>query len=379
MANDEENKQPVEPLESESNSAEIKTDEQSDSKQNGTEVAVKEDVPQNDNLDNLLDESENLTQKKAKKLNKVLIIVIGVLIGLLLIGVILFFSGVFDSEEVVTQPSSTEQQNPTQATDGTTTTNQPVEVSIPTYEFKTTDINIPRLNKKLQALIDAPIQQDDKAEDTIQTAQESTDKPLENSFYDEELEALLPKDEQNVPLVKEPDIIATTEPTQDKLNDIETQTTKEQPVTKQEELQDNKQVKEENLVVTKQNEVPITSDGVVTVENKSQDIVAKNDTKNNHTVKDEKNGKHFLKFIQVATLKYKLYTQFLREIKAVDARISICQNDSGRIQIFIGPFLDDKQRSFVIEQINQSVVNDAFGLEFTQEEYFRRCGIKDPS
>ncbi|MFA6685709.1 MAG: hypothetical protein WCS26_10695, partial [Arcobacteraceae bacterium] len=197
MANDEENKQPVEPLESESNSAEIKTDEQSDSKQNGTEVAVKEDVPQNDNLDNLLDESENLTQKKAKKLNKVLIIVIGVLIGLLLIGVILFFSGVFDSEEVVTQPSSTEQQNPTQATDGTTTTNQPVEVSIPTYEFKTTDINIPRLNKKLQALIDAPIQQDDKAEDTIQTAQESTDKPLENSFYDEELEALLPKDEQN--------------------------------------------------------------------------------------------------------------------------------------------------------------------------------------
>lgn len=376
MANDEENKQPVEPLENESTIEEIKTDGQIDSNQNGTE-GVKDEVPQNNNLDDLIDESENLTQKKAKKLNKVLVIVVGVLLGVLLIGLILFFSGVFDSEEVVTPPTPTEQQNPAQTTDGTTT-NQPAEVSIPSYEFKTTDINITRLNKKLQALIDAPIQQEDKAEITIQTAQESTDKPLENSFYDEELEALLPKDEQNIPLAKEPDIIATTEPTQDKLNDIETQATKE-PTTKQEELQDNKQVKEENLIVTKQNEAPTTSGDVVTDENKSQDIVAKNDTQDNHTVKDEKNGKHFLKFIQVATLKYKLYTQFLREIKAVDARISICQNDSGRIQIFIGPFLDDKQRSFVIEQINQSVVNDAFGLEFTQEEYFRRCGIKDPS
>jgi hypothetical protein len=41
--------------------------------------------------------------------------------------------------------------------------------------------------------------------------------------------------------------------------------------------------------------------------------------------------------------------------------------------------LDDVQRNFVVEKINKNVVTDAFALEFTQEEFYKRCGINDPS
>jgi hypothetical protein len=375
VANDEENKQPIEQtLESEPNATESK-EVQSESNKNGDE-SIQDNVSQNENLDNLIDESENLTQKKAKKLNKVLVIVVGVLLGVLLIGIILFFIGVFDSEEVTPPPvaTTTDQQNPAQATDGATT-NQQAEVAIPAYEFKTTDINVPRLNKKLQALIDAPIQKENEVEETVQLAQNNTDQLSSGTFYDEELEALLPKEEQNIALVQQPEQTIPTD-----TNNTDTKTTEEQE-TKKDELVDNK-LTEKELVATPKQESTTNQTTVIEDKKESQNSTIKEESEQVHpTIKDEtkNNGHHFLKFIQVATLKYKLYTQFLREIKAVDARISICQNDNGRIQIFIGPFLDDKQRSFVIEQINKSVVNDAFGLEFTQEEYFRRCGIKDPS
>jgi hypothetical protein len=375
VANDEENKQPIEQtLESEPNATESK-EVQSESNKNGDE-SIQDNVSQNENLDNLIDESENLTQKKAKKLNKVLVIVVGVLLGVLLIGIILFFIGVFDSEEVTPPPAATttDQQNPAQATDGTTT-NQQAEVAIPAYEFKTTDINVPRLNKKLQALIDAPIQKENEVEETVQLAQNNTDQLSNGTFYDEELEALLPKEEQNIALVQQPEQTIPTD-----TNNTDTKTTEEQE-TKKDELVDNK-LTEKELVAAPKQESTTNQTTVIEDKKESQNSTIKEESEQVHpTIKDEtkNNGHHFLKFIQVATLKYKLYTQFLREIKAVDARISICQNDNGRIQIFIGPFLDDKQRSFVIEQINKSVVNDAFGLEFTQEEYFRRCGIKDPS
>lgn len=374
MANDEENKQPLESLESESNITES-NEGQSDSDKNGAE-SIQENVPQNENQDVPIDESENLTQKKAKKLNKVLIIVVGVLFGVLLIVLILFFSGVFDSQEAVTPPSTTEQQNPAQTADGTPTNQQPAEVTIPPYEFKTTDINVPRLNKKLQALIDAPaVQKNNEIETNIEVTQNNTSQPSEDAFYDEELEALLPKEEQNIVVAKqsEPAIIPTEN---EEVNDKKVETT----ITdvKKEEIQENKPIEKEIASSTKDDKSTINSKNIE-VEKESSSQALKEEIKQTNTIITEKNGKHFLKFIQVATLKYQLYTQFLREIKAVDARISICQSDGGRIQIFIGPFLDDKQRSFVIEQINKSVVNDAFGLEFTQEEYFRRCGIKDPS
>ena len=381
MANDEENKQPIESSETEQNSTESKTDEQVDNS-----VKNQENTQEQIEKDTLLDDSENLTQKKAKKLNKVLVIVVGVLVGILLIGLILFFSGVFDSEEETTQATanaSSEQQTTTQTVDGANQA-QPTEGAIPAYEFKNSDINVARLNKKLQALVDAPIntpEENNSEESTIVVPQNIENNTVaDGTFFDEELEALLPKEEQT--------IIAKTEQTKEPIieeqngelkkeiqaTNIETQLENEP---KKEETLETKTTEKEKSIVEQKESSPIAK--VETKEPSTDTKPQKNIKHPTETKKDDTKNSHFLKFIQVATLKYQLYTQFLREIKAVDARISICQNDNGRIQIFIGPFLDDKQRSFVIEQINKSVVNDAFGLEFTQEEYFRRCGIKDPS
>ena len=86
-------------------------------------------------------------------------------------------------------------------------------------------------------------------------------------------------------------------------------------------------------------------------------------------------GKSFLKFAQIATIKQHLYLSFLHQIREIDKRISVCRNDLNVIQIFVGPFENDEDRKEVLNKINQHIVHDAFAIDFTQEEFDKRCNF----
>lgn len=296
-------------------------------------------VQQNDtsNIDNnplnsSIDEEINheILQTKTKHINKILISIIALLFSILIIGLILFFLGVFDTKEesidISTQEEIVQEEN----------LSQTITKVKKHYQYNEEDINKDRINNKLQNLLS---HQDNEQ----QIDQKESNNEL---FFDDELEKLITDDKSKD--------IANKEDT----NDLDSSSLDE--ITS-------------SIDVIKDEQTPIQ-------ETQKLDIVSSSvESSNQQSYIQKKSHQEFLKFIQVATLKYKLYTDFLKEIKAVDARISICQNEDGRIQIFIGPFLDDSKRDFVIKQINKSVVNDAFAIEFTQEEYLRRCGINDPS
>jgi len=80
-------------------------------------------------------------------------------------------------------------------------------------------------------------------------------------------------------------------------------------------------------------------------------------------------------FAQVATIKTKLYLSFLQKINKIEKRISVCRNDVNHIEIFVGPFTSEEERSLVLSKINNSLVNDAFAIDFTQNEFDKRCKL----
>ncbi len=89
----------------------------------------------------------------------------------------------------------------------------------------------------------------------------------------------------------------------------------------------------------------------------------------------ESTQKSFLMFAQVATIKTKLYLSFLQKINKIEKRISVCRNDVNHIEIFVGPFTSEEERSLVLSKINNSLVNDAFAIDFTQNEFDKRCKL----
>ncbi|QOG12030.1 hypothetical protein [Arcobacter sp. FWKO B] len=312
-----------------------------------------EPIPEGDltSQDSTEEEFSEPPQKKAKKLNKILLISIGALIFTLLVLLVLFFVGVFDKEEP--QPSL----NP--ELDGTALTQE--TIVLPLYQFDINDINVTRLNKNLSSLISyVPAQTPPIQVESSQQNQQMK----EYEFYDEDIENLfVPKS------VDEEEVLITQNDTQsnEELDIIDITHEKDEEV-----------VVEPVVIAQTQEQTPTIIDDTLPIASVDEPILVTEQTPlQTQITTEEKKGNQFLKFIQVATLKYKLYTQFLKEIKAVDARISICQEDRGRIQIFIGPFLEDEKRDFVIKQINKNVVHDAFAIEFTQDEFNKRCGIHE--
>ncbi|MDY0327123.1 MAG: hypothetical protein RBR07_02640 [Arcobacteraceae bacterium] len=346
MATDEEVKQNQNP-EEEQDIASMNSDSIENGQINETTIQSQKDTddkPSEDIQDEILDDT---TQKKAKSINKILFIAIGALVSIILIIMILFFIGVFDPK--VEAPPPVDPNDPTAVV-----VVEPVIPEIPTYNFQMSDINEERLNNKLSLLKNnkPPIVSD------VEVKKQSLNQEIENkdnnAFYDEELESLF-AEQPTVEITDNQENIENTSLQEALTNEIVDNNVDENQLLANSITETNTKVEDEAKIETD-------------IKIKDEEIKI-----------DPIYNNQFLKFIQVATLKYKLYTQFLREIKAVDARISICQNEQGRIQIFIGPFLDDGQRSFVLEKINKSVVTDAFALEFTQEEFYKRCGINDPS
>jgi hypothetical protein len=81
-----------------------------------------------------------------------------------------------------------------------------------------------------------------------------------------------------------------------------------------------------------------------------------------------------LKFIQVPVLKYKEYKSYLEDMGNKSAKISVCKNNKGANEVYIGPFDKQNDRDRVLKEINKEI-NQAFEVELTQEEFDRRCSF----
>lgn len=290
------------------------------------------------------DTQEYGVQKKLGKLQKILIGVVGSLILIVVIGLILFLTGFFDPEEPIAEPTDQTQ----------TQTEQPIVEEKPKYVFKSEDIDENRLNKKLALLTKYELVEDPEIEEQKALEQQAI---INNINPQQEQNQQEQTNEQKVEQLVTNNKEETTEETNQQEQSTNQTTQEEQP---------NDQTT--NEVVQETTEKP---DLVLEI---AQENTDQNDEADS-LIPPVYEGEKFLKFIQVATLQYKLYNSFLSQIKDIDARISICKYKENQTQIFIGPFENETNRDMLIKKINATIVNDAFKIEFTQEEFDSRCNF----
>jgi len=427
MANEEE-QESIEGLELES------SDSNSELEPQGT-TEDSEDIQDTDNSDQTSDEkeaaedSESLPpiQGKLSKKKKIILISAAVSGLIIIITLILFLFGVFDSE-----PPKVEEVEPQ------TNKKMQMLPPKKKYTFSVKDINKKRLNRKLALLtkdeiieIDEPkevaikeelpmmVSEDKTKTDTSIKTTPMTDVKEEMSVKVEEAiinDNKMQKITEKVPLVMEEEVknvVSSDSLNQEDKNETVVNITPQEEITHKEDVaietvtKDNEMMQDiiENEVIgdlskdsTMPNDVSVDTQASSTTmdseeETISEQIAIETNNPDNlmeskrqeplhsmntepETVEDtEVMQKSFLLFAQVATIKTKLYLSFLQKINKIDKRISVCRNDVNHIEIFVGPFSSEEERSLTLKKINNSLVNDAFAIDFTQNEFDKRCKL----
>jgi len=415
---------------------ELDTDDQSDLDEN--EEATQEENNQDDTQDKTSeegfeDDSSVSVQKKQTNVKKIAIIAGAVLLSLIVITAGLYFFGVFDSE-----PDPVESEKKEMAKEQDPNTQMPAIPQKPKYKFKVKDIDKRRLNRKLTILTKHEIildNQTDKKQKEINTSSrnQKMQEEIEEKIQESKLKAensienkIKAEAEKKLAVQKKIEEQSTKQdinPVKEKITPKETQSKQEEPIqeeTKEENIEpilEEPEAKENNeSSVTENNDTQknettaklqtvyeeIITDNQAAIEDNDrtmQTIIPGNDLieedkeekemieqeevfidnsqeeMTNGMEDEETKQKNFLKFAQIATIKKNLYLSFLHQLKEIDKRISVCRSDANHIQIFVGPFMDDVERKSTLNRINQHIVKDAFAIDFTQEEFDKRCNF----
>lgn len=277
---------------------------------------------------------EEFVKPKKPLLFKILIGIVGVLLFLIIIGLVLYFTGFFEPKEM-------EKSEPTPVT----TVVEKVETTENTYRFDVKDINSKKLNEQLANL----------------TSKNLTDEKIEE-IEKRENEQKLIEDEKR----KEEEFLKNQE---------------EELLKQKAELEEKKQelerekaqleaMKEEALQLKEQlnNKTPIE----VNEQNNEEVIEVKE--KNEEEIKTSQNSNSgFLMFINVAKIKGVLYKKYLDKITDINPNVKLCRDDKNRIEIYYGPFEKSEERSELLNKLIDNKFNEAYELEFTQEEFDKRC------
>ena len=301
-----------------------------------------------ENKEPLVEVKEEFIKPKKNILHKILFGIVAFLLLLLIIGTILYFTGFFDPEEVKKVEAPVVAQNV-----------EKVEAPENNYKFDIKDINSKKLNEQLASLTSKNLN-DEKIE-------ELEKKENEKRLIDEQKrkeDELLKKQEDELTNQK-------TQLEQKKLElereKIQLETMKQQSLQLKEELHLNQNKSTEttsNLDSEKQKVIETINS--ITPKKALEEKELVNNQEN--TKKD--NG--FLLFINVAKIKDVLYKKYLDKIVAVSPNIKLCRDDKNRIEIYYGPFDNNEERTELLNKLFENKFNEAYELEFTQEEFDKR-------
>lgn len=342
------------------------------------------DTETNEEYDSNTIENEDLDeepiQKKKPKILKILIGVIAALSVVLTLGTIMYLAGFFDDEE------NKEPQAKAQA----------VKVE------KKPDVNIDdidknKLNKKLQMLTkteilnkeeleaeEKRIQEEEKRKEEAKQKAIEEEKRKEEERIAKEKEAL----EKEKQLLEERQMTIKKE--QEEFLKLQEQIKQEFEAQKAkifEELQKEKESMTSKPVeeTTKTNVEKIiekTINNEQTSTNQETEVTQNQmvDTKEEmippapkEEQNDIMNANLFLSFINVAVIKGDLHKSYLDKVESFDKKISLCRDSKNRIEIYFGPYESPVERNKVFNSLMDNGFKDAFLVDFTKEEYQKRC------
>ena len=272
--------------------------------------------------------NEEVVKPKKSIFIKILFGIVGLLILLLIVGIILYFTGFFEpkqEEKKLEQPVITKE-----------TVTKVEAVPENNYKFDLKDINSKKLNYQLANLTSNNVNEEKKMK------KES----LENEKIQEELQkqkALL--EEEKLKLEKEK---------------AQIEMAKKEAATKEE------------LKITPSTAMP-NSEILPVLENKKEvdnPTLAKNSTS---IQKENVVNNQFLLFINVAKIKDVLYKKYLDKIIAINPNVRLCRDEKNKIEIYFGPFEKNEDRTELLNKLIKNKFTEAYSLEFTQEEFDKRC------
>ena len=284
---------------------------------------------------------EEFVKPKKHLLFKILIGIAGVLLFLIIIGLVLYFTGFFE-------PKVVEKPEPTPVD----TVVEKVETSENTYRFDVKDINSKKLNEQLanltsKNLTDEKIEEIEKRENEQKLIEDA--KRKEEEYIKNQEEELLKQkaelEEKKQELEKEK---------------AQLEAMKEEALQLKEQLENNK--------------TPIEQNNDEVIEVKENIVENSVNEENEEKIKTSQNSNSgFLMFINVAKIKGVLYKKYLDKITDINPNVKLCRDDKNRIEIYYGPFKNSEERSELLNKLIDNKFNEAYELEFTQEEFDKRC------
>lgn len=289
-----------------------------------------------DDYEEIISQKEEFTKSKKKSpISKILIGLIIFLFLLLLVGAILYFLGYFTPKEEIVQTPIQE-------------TIVPNKNNEETYKFDIKDINSKKLNDQLSFLTNKNINQDkndelEKAENERKIIEEQ--KRREEEAFKEQEDALL----KEKAAIEEKKIQLENEKAQ-------LEAMRQEAIQLKVELQANKTKLES-----------------ISSENVKEEITKEALIEINQVNSEVKKADGFLKFINVAKIKGSLYKKYLDKITAINPNVILCRDDKNRIEIYYGPFNNDEIRAKLLDKLIDNNIEEAYAVEFTQEEFDKRC------
>ncbi|MBP9615504.1 MAG: hypothetical protein KBD88_00625 [Aliarcobacter sp.] len=284
---------------------------------------------EDDKYKDILEVKEEFSKSKKKSLlSKILIGLIAFLLLLLTVGIVLYFLGYFTPKEEI---KVTEENL------------MPVEIKEEAYKFDIKDINSKKLNEQLSFLTNKNINKErneelEKLENEKRIIEE--EKRREEEAFKIQEEALL----------KEKAAI------------------EEKKIQLENEKAELEAMRQEALMLKEQLEMNKTKLEAIPVE-----IIEPTVTPEKAVNKPNITDKKFLSFINVAKIKGSLYKKYLDKVSAIDPNVILCRDDKNRIEIYFGPFKDDETRSKLMDKLTKNKFDEAYEVEFTQEEFDKRC------
>ena len=279
-------------------------------------------------------ETEAKKQKKVPFLNKILFGLLGFLFLILTTGLVLFFMGFFDPEEV---PKTKEpQEKETIAKDET--------------RFNINDINSKKLNRQLLLLTNKNIIEEEENNKREKLEEERKIK-LEEEKKKKEALAL---EEEKISKEKE---------------ELENKKVELQKQKEELEILKNEAIALRNEMINSKSLLEMQKEEVIVKEVEVQEKPEKEEAKD-VIIKDENK---FVSLINVAKIKGELYKSYLDKITAINSDIKLCRDELNRIEIYYGPFENNTIRNELYKKLQENGIENSYEVELTKEEFDRRC------
>jgi len=279
---------------------------------------------------------EEQVDPKSKKIKLIIMILGGLITFVILLIIIMYFM-----KDPEPEPKM-EEMNTTKKTED--------KVSVIKYttlkkvDFKINDIDIKRLNTRLEKLTKYEI------------------------LNQEELEAQALEDKNRLyALTKERELLEFS-----KKN-------KEEPLmekNKDKKNLDNSNKKDSNNLKINMNQKDSTTDKLEPPTNMNS--ITTKEPKTIQMVNDpiKKDNDNKLKFLLANSFKYALFRDLVNQTNSIEARISICNDENGRTSIYIGPFENSKLQMKMEELVKENNKDiKTTSINITKEEFDKRCNF----